>query len=134
MKGFAVKLDGVDSDIEIFLTNEEIINLGNKSLTGILYDPENMRIEYKAELFLDKKKMQEDSNSTIYVKKAYEVYISLNYYERLKKYGCIGTRVMCSIGDLKVDILEENTAANDEDFASSIRRINYFEKEIKKID
>ena len=127
MKGFAVKLDGVDSDIEIFLTNEEIISLEDKSLTGILYDPSNMRNEYKAELFLDNDK----SNFTIAVKKAYDVYISKNYYERLKESRHVGTRVLSPIGDLKVDVLNENTATEHEDFASSIRRINYFEKEIK---
>lgn len=127
MKGFAIKLENIDSDIEVFLTKEEISQLENKSLTGILYNVSDMRLEYKAELFLD----EDRSNYTIAVKKAYDIYISLDYYERLKKIGHAGTRVLSPIGDLKVDILEEDVAAKDDDFASSIRSINFFETEIK---
>ncbi|MDD2678820.1 MAG: hypothetical protein PHG04_03345 [Candidatus Nanoarchaeia archaeon] len=133
MKGFAIKLKEMDSDLEIFLSKEEINDLENHSIKGALYDVDNMRIEYEAELILDTSKMQKESNNRIGLPaKEYKIYISKDYYERLKTIGHVGTRVCSPLGDLKVDILEEKKAKELEDFAGAIRRIAFHEEMISK--
>ena len=116
-----------DGDIDIFLTNEEIKKLKEKSLVGEIFVLQDIRKMYPLEIILDKEFDTNDSKSrnTIHTVISsdgrYTTYISAskvsNYYQELLERKWIGTRD----ANTKIDIMSEEFAKNSEEFKMDYR-------------
>ena len=112
-----------DGDIHIFLSDEEVKLLGTNSLTGYIFEMDDIRNTYPLEIRLE----QEDKNfgytasrdiiENEYVVSLRDIVSSDSSYETLKTSGCIGTMY----GRFKIDIMTENCAQEDKSFSNELQ-------------
>ncbi|MBU0667134.1 MAG: hypothetical protein ABIC91_03430 [Nanoarchaeota archaeon] len=113
-----------DEDILIFLNDEEIKELENKSLKGDIFEFRDIRKVYSLEIKLVNE-MEVISHNGIGVKTNSNEYLIIvgdkYHYQILKEKGWLGTRPNTYF---KIDILSEYVANQNEEFTKWLRYMN----------
>lgn len=113
----------IDSDIEIFLTDEEIEKLDSQSLKGQIFELQDVRKIYPLEVLVDRQPFNQrpylGNLGYVLKKDSYTVFITPDYYIELHSNGLVGGRA----GHIKIDIMSEDFAKIHDCFARDLRTI-----------